>query len=429
MVKKKEVIYRTKEIEVLTKKSLYWANTFQYVSYLNPNDISFPYEPFIHVLAVGRSTIQIDNSQVFKSIKESIDESNDWLFGYFGYDLKNQIEDLNSNNQDRIGLVDSNFFIPEHLVFFEETSLRIVSNSPSKVIEEILQVRLEDIQITLPIKMIPSMSRSEYLKKVTNIRNHIEEGDVYELNLCMEFFAENQAIDPVHYYLELCKQSPMPFSGFQKWQNTFLICASPERFLKKKDQEIISQPIKGTIRRGISRVEDELLKESLRNDEKEIAENMMIVDLVRNDLAKTAMTGSIKVKEIFGIYTFEQVHQMISTVVSTKNPEIHIIDVIKNAFPMGSMTGAPKIRSMQLIEKYENTKRGLYSGSIGYFDPKGDFDFNVVIRSLIYNLESKTLSFQVGSAITYDSIPENEYEECLLKAKAIQLVLKGNNTH
>ena len=221
------------------------------------------------------------------------------------------------------------------------------------------------------------------------------------------------------FYLDFNQISPNPFSCFQKHNDYYILSASPERFLKNESGKIISQPIKGTRPRGSSAAEDEALKKDLRSDKKELAENMMIVDLVRNDLARSCKTGSIKVEEMFGVYTFKQVHQMISTIVAQKRDEVNAFDVIKNAFPMGSMTGAPKVKVMELIEQYENTKRGAFSGTAGYISPNKDFDFNVLIRSIFLNTETNTYSFQAGSAITYDSIPEKEYEECLVKTKAI----------
>ncbi|MEQ8572889.1 MAG: anthranilate synthase component I family protein, partial [Fulvivirga sp.] len=225
-------------------------------------------------------------------------------------------------------------------------------------------------------------------------------------------------------FRSLTKKSPTPFSTLYKNTEHYLICASPERFIKKEGSKLVSQPIKGTARRGSSEYEDEIIKQELRTNEKELAENMMIVDLVRNDLAKSCIPGSVKVEQMFGIYTFNQWHQMISTVTGQLKNEVKAIEAIKNAFPMGSMTGAPKIKVMELIEKYEVSKRGIYSGSVGYFSPNGDFDFNVVIRSLIYNSSTKNLSFQVGGAITYDSDANAEYEECLLKASAISSLFK-----
>ncbi len=255
------------------------------------------------------------------------------------------------------------------------------------------------------------------------IREHILDGDVYELNYCIEFFAKKARIDPLVVYEKLASRSPMPFSVFGRVHDCYMMGASPERFLKKTGTQLLSQPIKGTIRRGKDTAEDEQLKKLLQTDEKERAENMMIVDLVRNDLARSAVTGSVKVEEMFGIYTFAQLHQMISSVSAQLRPEVPFTEAIKHAFPAGSMTGAPKIKAMELIDQYEDVKRGLYSGAIGYITPEGDFDFNVVIRSILYNAATAYLSFQVGSAITYDAVGEKEYEECLLKAKAMWEVL------
>ena len=244
------------------------------------------------------------------------------------------------------------------------------------------------------------------------------------MNFCQEFYAENCGILPSEVFLRLNELSLAPYACFYKWNERYLLCASPERFMKKIGKTIISQPIKGTIKRGKTHKEDQKLKEQLLNSEKDRAENVMIVDSVRNDFARSCKAGTVKVEELFGIYSFQQVHQMISTIKGTLKPDCHFIDAIKNTFPMGSMTGAPKVITMETIEQYEHTKRGLYSGAVGYITPDGDFDFNVVIRSILYNNLTNYLSFQVGGAIVYDSDPESEYEECLLKAKAMRAVLR-----
>jgi len=267
------------------------------------------------------------------------------------------------------------------------------------------------------------MSLKQYLEKVKTIKHHIVEGDIYELNLCMEYYSDETHLSPLSCYWKLNQTSPMPFSVLQKIQEKYLLCASPERFIKKQGSQLISQPIKGTIRRVSNDQEDQILKHQLRYDEKELAENMMIVDLVRNDLARSAEPGSVKVEEMFGIYSFKYLHHMISTITSQLRTEVDPVDAIKFAFPMGSMTGTPKIKAMELIDHYEHSKRGIYSGAAGYFTPEGDFDFNVIIRSLMYDPINSILSFQVGSAITSDSIAEKEYQECLLKAQAITQVL------
>ncbi len=312
----------------------------------------------------------------------------------------------------------------------EEIENKEAEISNSKLIYNSLSVSSPTTSNHLKPKISCRFTEEEYLQTVEIIKNHIIEGDVYELNLCIEFFIEKLELNPLEAYQELCKISKMPFSSFLKItvndSEKYALCASPERFLKKTGNKLISQPIKGTVKRGLTQEEDEELKNYLRTSEKERAENMMIVDLVRNDLARSAEIGSTHASEMFGIYSFQQVHQMISTVEATLHKDKNWSEAIKNAFPMGSMTGAPKIKATQLIEKYEKTKRGLYSGSVGYITPNGDFDFNVVIRTLFYDSFSKYASFQVGGAITYDSEPKSEWEECLLKAKAIRSLFEEN---
>ena len=263
------------------------------------------------------------------------------------------------------------------------------------------------------------------METVEKIKEHIRYGDIYEINYCQEFFAEDVVLDPLELYFRLNEFSGTPFSCYYKDGSRHLACGSPERFLKKEGNQLISQPIKGTKPRGKNKVLDMQMKEALQSSAKEQSENVMIVDLVRNDLSKTAEKGSVKVDELCGVYSFKNMHQMISTISSKLKKEVHFIDAIKECFPMGSMTGAPKIRSMELIEKYEKTKRGLYSGAVGYIDPVGDFDFNVVIRSILYNECNAYLSFIVGGAITDKSNPIEEYEECLLKAKPILMTLEN----
>lgn len=359
------------------------------------------------------------------------DEHPSWLFGYFTYDLKNSIHGLESKRPDSIGFPDCIFYRPDTLLLFNKDSVEIQSESPESIYEEILlspAAAASGLSPASPIALRPHMSREEYLQKVQAIQNHILEGDCYELNLCQEFSAAGAEIQPLGLFLQLSQQSPTPFASFQRISSHYMMGASPERFLKKEGNTLLSQPIKGTIRRGSTPEEDEQLKHALRNDEKELAENMMIVDLVRNDLARSALPGSVQAEELFGIYSFRQLHQMISTVRASLRPEVPFTEAIKNAFPMGSMTGAPKRKVMELIEHYEHSRRGLYSGAVGFITPAGNFDFNVVIRSLLYNATKKVLSFQVGGAITYDSVPEKEYEECLLKAAAMLQVLGIRNS-
>lgn len=406
--------------EELLQKALHWANSEVFFSLHLNNNIAYPHSGFEEILAVGaKRKLLAETGNAFESLKQF--HQNTWLFGYLGYDLKNEVEKLNSENIDHVEFPPISFFEPEHIIFFEEEGIWIESEDMD-LIDTILSTQILNIdsQFTAPNA---SVNKAEYIQHIEALRNHIEEGDCYEINFCQEFHGEVLNWNPVETFLELNRVSPKPFACFQKHNQHYILSASPERFIKKEASKIISQPIKGTRPRGSSMAEDEALKMELRNSEKEMAENMMIVDLVRNDLARTAKSGTVKVEEMFGIYSFQQVHQMISTIVSEAKNNVHFVDIIQNAFPMGSMTGAPKVKVMQLIEHYENTKRGAFSGAAGYMKPSGDFDFNVLIRSLFVNTETMKYSFQVGSAITYDSIAEEEYEECLVKAKALFEVL------
>lgn len=371
-----------------------------------------------------------DETNLIAIAKQSQLKPNGWQFGFVSYDYKNQIEtQLNSNNIDGIQFAEKHFFSPELLfeisyneviIYFDDT---IYNQTEVKTLFTKINELETNYTANQNIKITPRLTKEEYLENVKALQQHIQLGDIYEVNYCQEFYAEEVELNPLSLYLKLNEKSPTPFSCFVKHNNTYLMCASPERFIKKVGDKIISQPIKGTIKRGANDQEDEVLKQQLQNDPKERSENVMIVDLVRNDLTKIAEKNSVKVDELCGLYTFPQVHQLISTVSATLKAGIDFNAVLNATFPMGSMTGAPKLRAMELIEEYETTKRGLYSGTVGYISDNGDFDFNVVIRSITYNQKNNYLSYMVGGAITALSDPEKEYEECLLKAKAMKEVL------
>jgi para-aminobenzoate synthetase component I len=416
--------------DALILKALRWAMQHQVFNYFRPNNFSYPFQPYKHFLAVNsHQEVIFEGKDDFETLEKYVQNNSDYLIGHFSYDLKNQIEKLSSNNPDRIHFDNIGFYVPEHIIWFG-TEITIESyGNPKHVYESIVNATGHQLSTFSDLKFKPTISKNEYIETVDKLKDHIIEGDVYEINYCQEFVANTAEIDPVSTFMSLIEMSPTPFSVLYKRNDHFLICASPERFLKKEQGKLISQPIKGTARRGENKKEDEIIKEKLKNNEKELAENMMIVDLVRNDLARSCRPGSIKVEEMFGVYTFNQLHQMISTVSGGLRDDVHFVRAIKNAFPMGSMTGAPKIKVMELIEQYEHSKRGLYSGSVGYILPNGDFDFNVVIRSILYNATEKVCSFHVGSAITFDSEPEAEYEECLLKALAITSIFQLENTN
>ncbi|MEJ8756603.1 anthranilate synthase component I family protein [Pontibacter sp. H259] len=411
--------------EVFRLKALAWANSFPSVAYYYDHNLPYPHQGFRHMLALSwKEPLLFDKNKPFESLRENLQQQ-PLLCGYLGYDLKNNIEKLQSNNHDGVSFPDIFFFEPDIVLYFNEVSISIEYSDDyiQNILETILRTPAAQQAKPESITIQQRVTSQDYVLQVEKVKQHILEGDVYELNYCMEFFAENAEVNPLALYLALSEASPTPFSGYLKYNYKYLLCASPERFLKKEGATIISQPIKGTIKRGTTPEQDEQLRTQLRNDEKELAENMMIVDLVRNDLSRSCATGTVKVEEMFGIYGFRQVWQMISTITGSIKPGNDLVDVLLGAFPMGSMTGAPKISAMQLIEEQEATKRSLYSGAFGYITPTQDCDFNVVIRSLQYNASQKYLSFMVGSAITYDSDPQREYEECLLKAQAMLKVL------
>ena len=413
---------------------LSWSQQFREVVFLEGNGYPEQYSSFDCILAVDAFTsIKTDFHNAFEDLKQYQQTTKDWLFGYLSYDLKNDIEDLRSNNFDGLEFPDLFFFQPKKVFLLKGNELEIqyllfcddeFEDDFNEIVESQSRSFGTKAESSAPLKIEQRISKDLYVEKVNQMLHHIHIGDMYEANFCMEFYAENAVIDPQEKFRKLNEISQAPFSVFFKNHKHFLLSASPERYLKKVGETIISQPIKGTSKRAADPVEDEESKATLASDEKERAENIMITDLVRNDLSHTAQKGSVEVKELCGIYSFLQVHQMISTVVSKLDKQYSAVDVLKSTFPMGSMTGAPKISVMKIIENLEETKRGLYSGAVGYFTPESDFDFNVVIRSILYNQEKQYVSFSVGSAITSKSVPEKEYEECLLKARAMHEVLR-----
>lgn len=392
-------------------KLLAWADRrFLCMAYFNPNAIPYPHGGFEQLFFAGDSTFSLDQLKELPDGSEKI--------GVLAYDLKNQFERLQSNNPHLINSPDSIFFVPSVKIKFTPARAEIFHPSPKVIFDEVNAYALPD-QLSQNIKISALTTKEEYIENVLRIKNHIVEGDIYEMNFCMAFQAGFNRLDPVRVYLDLAEKSPMPFSVLFKAKSQYLVGASPERFLKKTGSSIVAQPIKGTIKRGESPEEDHRLKIQLQNSEKEQAENLMIVDLMRNDLAKISQTGQVKVEELFGVYPFRRISQMISTVSSTLRNDVGFEEIIAKTFPMGSMTGAPKIRCMELIEQYEDFRRGWFSGAVGYITRENDFDFNVVIRSIIIDKALGKLFFAVGSAITYDADPIDEYEECLLKAQPI----------
>ena len=412
------------------KQLLDWSQQFREVVFMDSNDYPQEFSSFDAILAVDAFTlIQTDYHNAFEDLQQYQQTTKDWLFGYLSYDLKNDSEDLQSNNFDGLDFPDLFFFQPKKLFLLKGNQvvihyLNLCDDEVDEDWDTILAWVPNATIDTSVVTVQPRISKESYVKKVSTLLDHLHRGDLYEANFCMEFYAENTTINPLDKFDKLNAISQTPFAVYFKNNQQFLLSATPERYLRKEGEQLISQPIKGTAKRFQDKTEDEKSKLNLATDPKERAENIMITDLVRNDLSRTAQKGTVQVQELCGIYSFQQVHQMISTITSKLDNKFSNVDVLRMTFPMGSMTGAPKISAMKIIEELEVTKRGLYSGAIGYFSPNGDFDFNVVIRSILYNQDKKYLSFSVGSAITSLSNPENEYEECLLKAKAMHEVLR-----
>lgn len=420
-----------KNTSAFKEKLLLWSQQFDEVVWLDSNYYKGHQAQYDAILAVDAFTsIKTDYEDAFDKLKEYQSVTKDWLFGYLSYDLKNDVEDLQSNNFDGLEFPELFFFQPKKLFLLKGNRLNVLYLN---FVADEFEQDYKDIKSSKPkngkhsngVKIHLRTHKDEYFSKVKQMLAHIYRGDIYEANFCQEFYAEDTIINPLETYRSLNEISKPPFATYLKLFDKYLLSATPERYLKKGGNEIVSQPIKGTAKRSLDAEEDKLLKEQLEKDTKERSENIMIVDLVRNDLAKTAIKGSVTVEELCKVYTFDQVHQMISTVTSKVGDEAHPVDVLRTTFPMGSMTGAPKISAMQIIEELEETKRGLYSGAVGYFTPEGDFDFNVVIRSILYNASKQYVSYSVGGAITAKSDPLKEYEECLVKAKAMRQVLEN----
>lgn len=414
------------DLPAIKQQMLNWAARFNICCFLDDHNYGLHPHAYECLLGAGAAQVLETNAgNAFRELHAFSSGTHDWMFGHFSYDLKNETEQLTSSHPDNIGFPDMYFFVPQVVIQLQHTTMTIscIDEEPAAVFTAIIETTVHDPG-QQHVEISSRFNREEYLETVDALRRHILRGDCYEINFCQEFFARHVQINPAAVHATLTAISPNPFTAFYKLQDKYLLCASPERYLKKTGHTVASQPIKGTWERDLSdpRLDMEK-KQQLYNSAKDRSENVMIVDLVRNDLSRICEESTVQVDELFGIYTFPQVHQMISTVSGQLKEGLHWTEAIRATFPMGSMTGAPKKRVMELIEQYERTRRGLFSGAVGYVNPQGDFDFNVVIRSILYNQTNRYLSYQVGSGITWYSDPAREYEECMLKAAAIKKAL------
>ncbi len=422
------------EPDLIKLKVLNWAKQFGTFCLLDNHGYRLPHQSVECLVAAGvKRSFSAPAGSALESFQHFIDEKQCWLFGHLGYDLRGETEGVYVKRKTENGFADIHFFEPEIILRLSGQQIWIEAVDPENVWASVCG---QDDQLTdsynLDEALQCNFTREEYIDIIQKLKEHIHRGDCYEINFCIRFFTEKFSGDPVALFRLLSKLSPNPFSALYKVSDQWLLCASPERFLRKENNTIISQPIKGTAPR-VQHNEDKDAENKARlySSQKDRSENVMVVDLVRNDLSRVCREGTVKVDELYGIYSFPQVHQMISTISGSLRKDVSFTDIIRATFPMGSMTGAPKRRVMELIDTYEKDSRGIFSGAVGYLSPyqQGEegyagFDFNVVIRSIILNQATQELSFPVGSGITFYSDPESEWEECLLKAAAMRKVVE-----
>ncbi len=416
--------------------------------FLDGNTHPDPYGAFDALLALDpENTINIEQavSGDWKRLNAWQKDQKDWCFGHIAYDFKNAEENLQSQNPDFIGFPEAHFFVPGRLLFVNNNTLTglYIKHKAQHWTQDLQQIKdlYQDVaqqeleqkasgssggftfDCDSGIELKGRWSKKQYTEKFDQIQKHIQRGDIYETNFCQEFYREHIALDPVALFEKLNAFSKAPFSAYYQVNHCFALCASPERYLTKKGTALISQPIKGTLKRLSDPKRDQIAVDDFVQNPKERRENIMITDLVRNDLSRVAARDSVRVKELCALKSYAHVHQMVTTVTAQLKQGLDAVEALRTTFPMGSMTGVPKIRALQLMEDFEAHKRGLYSGTIGYFTPEGDFDFNVVIRTLLYNQKAQYLSLSVGGALTSSANAQDEYQECLLKAESLRTVL------
>ena len=421
-----EYTYDTTLKDITLENLIAFSDNFKIGSLMISSNSEDTYAEYDCVFAFQSLDTLISKKDSFNRLRQFQSLHKDWMFGFLSYDLKNELESLTSSNLDCFDFPNMLFYVPETIFLFKNNKLYVKSVLNKSKIDsyindikncKVLKKKKDHVKLTF------RESKIEYLDKIRHIKSHIQTGDIYEMNYCQELYANTDLYNIQNVFLSAHEKSNAPFSVFFWFEDKYLLCTSPEIYLKKAGNKIIAQPIKGTRRRGLNKQEDIKLRKDLLDSEKDRSENIMIADLVRNDLSITASINSVCVQELCKVYTFDRVHQMISTITSDLDSNYDFVDVLSSTFPMASMTGVPKIKAMDLIEKYETTKRSLFSGSFGYITPDLDFDFNVVIRSIIYNDISKYLSVMVGGAITIASNADDEYNECLVKAQALIDVL------
>ena len=430
-MKKNKQVFLLATPNLFKVQILHWMNQFEVCTFLDSHTYTSPYTA-IDCIAAVHPTSYISLEKVDPTALDAYIEENKgaWIFAHLNYEYHNITKSNSKVNLTGFPL--AYLYTPAVTIELKGNKVTIesVHDNPQIIFDQIHTLDFSSGGQTLSSTTItPLINKATYLDNIHKILALIRRGDFYEINYCQAFEAALKNVHPVNLYEALTALSPTPFACFYKNDCDYLLCASPERYLQKKGPHLISQPIKGTIKRNTqNEIDDKIQLETLQNSSKDKSENVMVVDLVRNDLSRICEQGSVEVSELFGIYSYPQVHQMISTITGKINDNTSFSEILEATFPMGSMTGAPKKSVMETIDLLEPTKRGLYSGTVGYINPAGDFDFNVVIRSIFYNSQSGKANYQVGGGITIYSDPEKEYEECLLKASAIKKVLSPTDS-
>lgn len=388
------------------KKALYvFFNQFEVCCILDSNQHydQFQLGEYEFLAAANRDYIQskLDKIESFKSSK--------WTFLQINYPEIDGNAILRAFSPLIMASIQlqSQKLVLEYLGENREEGLRLFSAIKGSIADEIT------FKANIEHHLVPEIDKETYVNTVEAIREDILNGKYYELNYCTRFSEVILIEDMLPLFWQFNQDNGSPFAAYSKWPDLVLAGSSPERFLRKKGNKLISQPIKGTNKTAGEENQKQL--EKLKNSEKDRAENVMIVDLVRNDLARVCKAGTVVVDELFGAYPFRKVNHLISTISGNLNEDIGLREIFEATYPMGSMTGAPKLEVMKHINMYENEPRSAYSGTLGYIKPNGDFDFNVVIRTYAYLPLSGKLIYNAGGAITFDSVAEEEYEECLMK--------------
>jgi len=412
----KTIDFNLEHLEAVKMRLYHFANQFDVCHVYDSNQNASACAEDVYEFLIGLGSKKKYTGSLSEQLKEA-EQSKFWKFLAIPY--------------ARVEEIDHALVFEPLLVFVilrNSHTLRVINNGIdalkfSEWVGAFENYAYKPEKINLTADFQTKTSKDQYVEKVEQIRKDIYNGVFYEMNYCIEFKASIQADNLLPCFLELNSLTQAPFAAYVKHGEMTMLCSSPERFIKREGQHLLSQPIKGTNAR-LHGEENIRQLNALSTSIKERAENVMIVDLVRNDMSKISQAGTVKVKELCGAYAYKSVNHLVSTIKSELNKGSSCLDAFQALFPMGSMTGAPKLEVMKHILGYECQEREFYSGCIGYIDPSGDFDFNVCIRTLIYKADKNEISYKVGSAITYDSSPEQEYEECLIKGSRMLSVFK-----